>query len=177
LAAFQISEWFICRGYSEMLWTRLGFVATSFMPIVGLDLISLLTKKKWPVWIGYVVAAIFSAFFIFLPNAFTGAACNGRFVAFHGGSFWLDALYAVYYIPTTALGVFLITRALMRPLVPNRRALVWMLVGYLAFCLPVVVLYFLVITGKAAVPSVLCGFAVLLALTLALKVLPAVEKA
>jgi hypothetical protein len=176
LSLFQISEWFICQGGSSLLWSRVGFVATAFLPILGLDFVSMLAKKKWPMWLGYALATVISGIFVFLPNAFTAAACTGKFVAFQGGSPALDFLYGFYYVLTMSLGVFLIVRFLKAG-APNRPALAWLLIGYLAFCLPALALYVLVLASRTGAASILCGFAVLLALILALKVLPAAPKA
>ena len=175
LSLFQISEWFICRGGSAVLWSRVGFVATAFLPVMGLDLIAMLTKRKWPTWLGYGLVAAFSAVFVFLPDAFTGAACTGKFVVFNGGSLLLDILYGSYYFLTTLLGIVWCIIDLCRRTL-NRRAISWLLAGYLAFCLPVLAIYIFILVNRAGFASILCGFAVLFALALALKVLPAVEK-
>jgi hypothetical protein len=162
LSLFQISEWFICQGQPDIFWSRVGFVATAFLPILGLDFISILAKKKYPVWLGYIFAAAFSFVFVFLPNAFTAAQCTGKFVVFQGGSGGLDILYGAYYIITLALGVCLIIHAL-RHKTPHRKALAWLLTGYLVFITPTVVIYFLAVSTQGGVSSILCGFAILIA--------------
>lgn len=174
LAAFQLGELMICRGAPPEPWARFSFIATAWLPVLGLDLIGMLSGRKRALGLGYATAAAFSLAFAFLPGAVTAAACTGRFVAFVGFSPGLDTLYGIYYMAMLLLGIGLTVDALRRR-AGNLPALRWLLVGYLAFMVPAIALYILVPASQPGFPSILCGFAVFVALIGAFRVLPLVR--
>ncbi len=171
LAGFQLSEYAICQGADPALWTRLGFVCTAFLPILGIDFVTRLRRMKYPMVWGYALASAFSVVLLLSPGLFGAAECTGRFVAFRTASAGFDALYATYYLAVLFLGIGLAWQGLAQP-GAHRRALIWILVGYAAFMLPTFAVYFLTAFGSPSVASVLCGFAVLMAIILVLRILP-----
>lgn len=123
------------------------------------------------VW-GYALAAAFSLVMALYPGLFGAATCTGQFVAFHTANPGFDVLYTVYYATTLFMGVGFAWQGWRAASGPYRRALLWILTGYLAFMVPALLIYAFVTLGKVAFASVLCGFAIVLAVILALKVLP-----
>lgn len=176
LSVFQVSELFICHGAPEVFWARVGFIATAFLPIIGIDMIYTLVKRPAPVALGYALATAFGLMMAFMPNAIQGASCTGRFVAFTGQLTELDITYGLYYLTTLLWGIGLIIQSLQTKQAA-RNALVWLLIGYLSFMLPTMGLYIFVVASHSGLGSILCGFAILLALIHVLKVLPAAEPA
>jgi len=59
LATFQLAEHRICAESNVLLWSRIGFVAITALPILGLCLISLVNKKSHFLRFGYILAAGF----------------------------------------------------------------------------------------------------------------------
>ncbi|KAA0206122.1 hypothetical protein EDM68_03165 [Candidatus Uhrbacteria bacterium] len=171
LAGFQLSEYAICRGADPALWTRIGFVCTAFLPILGIDFVTRLRRMKYSMVWGYALAGAFSVVMLLYPGLFGAAECTGRFVAFDTTGIGFDILYATYYLATLFLGIGLAWQGLKQP-GANRKALIWILIGYAAFMLPTFAVYFLASFGNASVASVLCGFAALMAVILVWRILP-----
>jgi len=175
LAAFQLAEFMVCRGVSESVaWSRAGFAAIAMMPPVGIHLVYALTKtrnrKILPM--AYGAATAFVGFFAFASSSMNGYACTGNYVIFQVAPFasWLFGLY--YYtglITTLLLGWRYIRTS------NNQRAsqaVTGVMVGYSAFIIPTITAYMLSPNMVGGIPSVMCGFAVILALLLGFKVLP-----
>lgn len=171
LAGFQLSEYAICQGADASLWTRIGFVCTAFLPILGIDFVTRLRRMTYSIVWGYALASAFSVVMLLYPGLFGAAECTGQYVAFRTSSIGFDALYATYYLATLFLGIGLAWQGLKQPRA-NRGALTWILIGYAAFMLPTFAVYFLTAFGSASVASVLCGFAVFLAIILVVRILP-----
>ena len=58
LAAFQLAEYRICTTTEiPLLWSRIGFVAITLLPLMGLYLVSLVSHKPHFLKLGYVTAA------------------------------------------------------------------------------------------------------------------------
>lgn len=173
LGAFQLAEYFVCTNSSvALVASRLGFVAISLLPLLGLYLMSLLTKPlaRRSLVIVLLLTAIFASYFILAPKAFTGHQCTGNYVIFQIGH-WHGLAYGTFYFGTIAASLFRGVIYLQRS--PKARAAMgvrWLLVGYAVFMTPVAVLAALRPATKQAIPSVLCGFAVILALIIGLKV-------
>lgn len=171
LAGFQLSEYAICRGASSEIWTRVGFVCTAFLPIIGIDFIVRLRRIEYSMIWGYALATAFAVVMAFFPQIFAVSRCTGTFVAFHANIVGFDLLYITYYLATLFLGVGLAWQG-WRGGGGSRKALLWILVGYVTFMLPAFMLYFLVSFGRLAIASVLCGFALIMAAVIITRVLP-----
>lgn len=175
LAGFQLSEYAICRGADPTLWTRIGFACTSFLPILSVDFITRLRRMKSSMVWAYALASAFAIVILFYPDIFIGAECTGKFVAFHTGNAGFDALYSVYYAAMLFWGIGLAWEGLKRP-GSDRKSLGWILIGYAAFMVPAFLIYVFVTFGQIAFASVLCGFAVIMALILGFRILPLVHR-
>ena len=177
LATFQLAEFMVCRGMGgdDLIWSRVGYVAITVLPPVGLQLLSVLTKNKakWLILPAYVAAAAFVVFFVAVGRSISGHACLGNYVIFQvaPGFGWL---YGVYYygllVATLATGWYYLRKPLPRKL---RRAIVGLMLGYTIFIIPATTVNLVDPGTIAGIPSIMCGFAVLLALSLAFIVLPA----
>ncbi len=66
LAIFQGVEYQICAGYFNTYLAKVGFVAVTLLPALGLHLISKISRIKYLVEIGYFVALAFIFYIIFL---------------------------------------------------------------------------------------------------------------
>jgi hypothetical protein len=176
LAVFQLAEYMVCGGLGAdgLTWSRIGYVAITILPPLGLHLAVKLANKRlpWLLWLAYGSAAAFVAFFALAPNSITGNVCQGNYVIFDvaPGSSWL---YGLYYYGWLITSVWLSWQWAKSAGKKAARALSGLVVGYLAFLLPTTTVNLIEPSTLIGIPSIMCGFAVLLAITLVFWVLPA----
>jgi hypothetical protein len=176
LGIFQLAEYLICTatGIPGISWARIGYVSITLLPPLGTSLaMALAGKKSWPAQaVMYGISAAFITYFAFASNSLTGPICGGNYVIFTtrpGVTFW----YAAYYYGMLAVTVFLCTRwAEFAKKKRVRRSLYALAAGYCAFIIPTITVGMLNADARQAIPSVMCGFAVILALVLLVFVLP-----
>lgn len=175
LAVFQLAEYNVCAGgwIDPLLASRIGYVAITLLPPLGIHLAyALAGAKERPLqkW-AYATAAAFALFFLLIGNALTGNVCEGNYVIFQmaPGSVWLYALYYYGWL----VGGIAVSAHLAKSSDPHtKKALYGLAAGYLAFIAPTTAANLLSPDTLNAIPSVMCGFAVLLALILGFWVLP-----
>lgn len=180
LAFFQLCEYFVCGGLgvNAALWSRLGFIAITTLPPLGIHIIHQIAGKKstWKVWIAYALMAGFIALFGFSENAFTNHQCVSNYVIFnlHAG---VGYVYSAYYYGLLLFGIYLAMQfGKASKKKPQREALYAMIIGYLVFLLPTAIANTLNPETMAGIPSIMCGFAVIFALILFGVVLPRVSQ-
>lgn len=173
LAVFQIAEFNVCEsGWIDSLTaSRIGYVAITLLPPLGIHLAYAIARsKKRPLLLpAYVTAALFAVFFLFVGQSLSGHECLGNYIIFQvlPGSQWL---YALYYYGWLIAGIWLCFTLQAKP--QPTSALTGLAFGYLAFMVPTTTVNMLDRSTIEGIPSIMCGFAVLLALTLVLWVLP-----
>lgn len=180
LASFQLAEYMVCRGIGgdASVWSRLGFVAITTLPPLGMHLVYMLAKaKKRPLLLpSYALGVGFVAFFALVGQSIDGHACTGNYVIFQVAP-GFGALYGLYYygllIATLGLGWRFLRQTKDKKI---RRAISGTMFGYAVFLIPTATVTFLKPETMSAIPSVMCGFAVMLALVLCFIVLPASVK-
>ncbi|MFC1802156.1 hypothetical protein ACFLY7_01820, partial [Patescibacteria group bacterium] len=106
LAVFQLAEFFICRGSNEFFWLKSGFVSITFLPIVGLHLMTTIYKEDTNILrLGYLASIFITAFFIFLPKSLIDPICGGNYIIFYTTS-KLRWFYTFYYFSILVFGIF-----------------------------------------------------------------------
>jgi hypothetical protein len=185
LAVFQMAEYFVCTGYGFRAeqWSRLGFVAISMMPPIGLHLMHVLAgkPKRLAVNASYLTLAGFVGFFLTYHTAFIGYKCTGNYVIFQMGA-RLGGTFAIYYYGWLATGVMLGVRWANEFLEQGKKGRIQLemvralIVGYLVFLIPTALANSVKPETRQGIPSIMCGFAVILALILALYILPRAAK-
>lgn len=183
LATFQLAEYFVCTGYglSAERWSRLGFIAITFLPPLGLHLMHVLANKpkRRLVIASYVTMAGYIGIFSFYHAAFEGHQCTGNYVIFQIGQ-RLGGLYYVYYFGWLFAGISLGVRWANqlqdkgKKYVKQLETVRGLIVGYLVFLVPVALANVVEPQSRRGIPSIMCGFAVILAFILAGYVLPRV---
>jgi len=177
LAVFQLAEYMVCGGLglSAMVWARIGYVAITMLPPLGVHMSYALAGRRNRLVIGgaYMAAAAFMGYFLLASNVFTGSACLGNYVIFQLGSTAAN-LYTIYYYGLLLLAVGLSYRFAMSVPATRRKALQAFIAGYVLFMLPTAIVNTIDPATLAGIPSIMCGFAVLLALVMAFWVLPLV---
>ena len=176
LAIFQGAEYMICgaMGIPGGTWSRLGYASITMLPPLGLHLMHQLAGKKASrlVAAGYASAVAFIIYFVFFTQAISGTTCYANYVVFdtaRGSSLFYAAYYYGWMLTAIGLGVLW-----SRRIKPHRKpALIALIVGYLAFIVPTTTVNIIDPTTIAGIPSIMCGFAVILAFVLTMKVAPA----
>ena len=176
LGVFQLAEYMICEqiGLLGLTWARVGHVAITMLPPLGISLAMRIAKKEnWPLETSMYAACIgFIAYFGFASSALSDQTCQGNYVIFTANPSAM-LLYGAYYhsllIASTALCYIWANQQK-----DSRRAeaLAALAIGYLVFIIPTIVVNLIAPETRAAIPSVMCGFAVLLAVILLAGVLP-----
>lgn len=180
LATFQLAEYFVCGGLGvdAATWSRVGYIAITTLPPLGLHLITTIAgyKRRLPIIVAYMLGLMWISVFGFGEAAFTGHQCAGNYVIFQlraGVGGW----YFAYYYALLFAGLILAaSTAGSTPRVKTRQALYGMIVGYLVFLVPTTVINTLNPATLVGIPSIMCGFAVLYALILFFYVLPRVSR-
>lgn len=176
LGFFQLAEYFVCGGLgvNGEMWSRLGFMAITTLPPVGLHLIYAIAKRKIGLLqlASYTCMLLWIIFFGFAQSAFASHECVSNYVIFkmveQSGYF-----YGVYYYGILFLGIlnaFRFSKIVKKR--PVKQSLYAMIVGYLVFLLPTAVVNTINPATMAGIPSIMCGFAVLFALILYFYILP-----
>ena len=175
LGIFQLAEFLVCETLvTGLSWARVGYMSITMLPPLGISLaMAIAGKKSWPAQvIMYVGAAAFIFYWGFSGWGISSDKCEGNYVFFQANNdtMWL---YGTYYFVLLGIGVALcLWWASQTSERRTKLALYWLCVGYLVFIVPTTVVAVLDPATRASVPSVMCGFAVLLALVLIFAVIP-----
>lgn len=178
LATFQLAEFMVCRGSDggSLMWPRIGLVAITILPPLGIHLVYSVVKasKRSLLLPAYAAAAFFLAFFGLAGNSIDGHSCMGNYVIFQVAP-GFGGLYGLYYyallVTTLSLGWYYLRHVTNKKI---KRVLGGIMTGYAVFLIPATTVNLLMPETLSAIPSIMCGFAVLLALMLSFVVLPAV---
>ena len=183
LAIFQICEYNVCTGPGIRAadWARLGYVFISVLPPLGLHIMHVLAGKpgRKLVVLAYMSMAAVIVYFLTYRAAFAGYQCTGNYVIFQIGV-TASIVYGVYYygwlMTALVLGARWANQALKSgsKQLTKLRAIQAMMIGYLVFIVPTAIVYSISPSSRRGIPSIMCGFAVLFALILALYILPLV---
>jgi hypothetical protein len=176
LALFQLAEYFVCGGLgvSALVWSRVGYVAITLLPPLGVSLVATISGRSHRLAqiIPYTAAAALVALFAVAPVGINSEICAGNYVIFHLQG--LDsAWYWIYYYASILIALMLAAGAIESVKDrPSQKALRWFIIGVLGFLVPTATVNAINPKTLAGIPSIMCGFAVLFALVLALRVLP-----
>lgn len=180
LAFFQLAEYNVCEaafGLDGITWSRLGYVAITFLPALGVHFVLALAQRPngWLLTACYGVAVTLSAFFLFATTGISGHQCMGNYAIFQVSG---AASYAhgTYYWLLLATGVGLSIRYARSITGAKRdhqkRALYGLALSYTLFMAPTIVAIYTWPEVFYAIPSVMCGFAVIFAIMITWYVLP-----
>ncbi|HTB49062.1 MAG TPA: hypothetical protein VK712_03190 [Verrucomicrobiae bacterium] len=181
LASFQLAEFFVCTGSvgHAIAWSRIGFAAITVLPPLGLHLMHSVAGKpgRRLVATAYASMAAFIIFFLAYPDVFANYQCTGNYVVFHlrphaGGLYWL--YYMGWIFTSMFLGVQWANEFKRRGEASKLKVVQALIIGWLVFLVPTAAANIVSPSTRSGIPSVMCGFAVLFALILALYILPRV---
>lgn len=177
LALFQLSEYFVCGGIGvdAATWSRIGYIAITTLPPLGIHLVSTIArvKPRWHIAMSYLAGMAWIVLFGFSEAAFTGHQCAGNYIIFQLRS-GIGGWYFLYYYALLFAGIGVATWVAMARSTKRttRQALHGMVIGYLVFLVPTTVVNTLNPSTMQGIPSIMCGFAILYALILTGYVLP-----
>jgi hypothetical protein len=174
LALFQLSEYMVCGDTDALQWSRIGFAAITMLPPLGLHILHMLAKRRSKLLptLAYATAIGFIGYFLAYKQAFSGHICTGNYVIFQLSQ-PATILYSLFYFGWLVLALLCgITWSRTVRTMSERRAIWSLLVGYLVFLVPTGIAAALNPTLLSGIPSIMCGFAVLFALVIALYTVP-----
>jgi hypothetical protein len=177
LAVFQLAEYNVCEGawgVDSLTWARIGYVAITSLPPLGLHLATKIAGKqqKGLVAGAYGAAAIFAGIFLLVGHGMGSQECLGNYVIFKIAH-WATIPYAVYYYGLLLLTVgYSLSAAKTMTNKFKKKALTFLAIGYMAFIIPTTAANLIDPSTLAGIPSIMCGFAVILAVMLTMVVIP-----
>lgn len=176
LALFQLAEYNVCGGLgaSAVVWSKIGFVAITLLPAIGIHLLYTIAKKPWNNVVGaaYGMAAAWALVFAFSEKAFSGHACAGNYVIFQIKPY-LGGLYFIYYYMWLFIGGYLSFK--LSKIMKNkkeRESLILLAVSYAILLIPTTMANMLKPETVRGIPSIMCGFAIILAAVVTFGILP-----
>ncbi len=181
LAVFQISEYNVCTysGLGLVNWSRIGYVAITLLPPLGLHILHVLADKpkRRLVIASYISMLGFIAYFLNYHSAFIGYQCTGNYVIFQIGlkSSLAYGLYYYGWLLTAMVYGAIWARQLAKQGSAEFRRLKTiraLILGYLVFLVPTALVYSVNPSSRRGIPSIMCGFAVLFAVILTVYILP-----
>lgn len=177
LAVFQLAEYYVCEGawgVDSLTWAKFGYVAITLLPPLGLQLATRIAGQKQRVLVGvaYLSAAAFISIFLFVGQGMRSEECLGNYVIFKIAP-WASLVYGLYYYGWlfVTIGYCWWVREKLSAR-SKKTALLALSLGYLAFIVPTTAANIIDPTTREGIPSIMCGFAVILALILTFFVLP-----
>lgn len=181
LAIFQLAEFNVCEGslgIDSLTWSRVGYVCITFLPVLGIHALLTIAKRSSPMLVRglYALATVFAAYFLTVGHGLTASVCTGNYVIFEVNPH-INTLYMLYYYGLEVFALYtawsLASRAKQKK---PRRALYGFAVGYLCLLVPTTTVNIIDPDTIRGIPSIMCGFAVLLALAIVFVVLPNAAK-
>ncbi|HEX5456363.1 MAG TPA: hypothetical protein VFW77_03270 [Candidatus Saccharimonadales bacterium] len=177
LALFQLAEYNVCGGMgtSAATWSRIGFVAITVLPPIGIHLLFTIAKKPWNNITGaaYGMAAAWVLVFAFSERAFSGHMCAGNYVIFQIKP-GLGALYFIYYYLWLFIGAYLCAVLAKTMKRAYKESLTLLALGYATLLIPTTMANMLNPETVRGIPSIMCGFAIILAGIVTFGILPRV---
>lgn len=174
LGTFQLAEYMICGGLglNHIEWARLGYISITFMPAVGLHLVMSIAKFKSRALLAaaYGSATAYAIYFATAGSAIMGSVCTANYAVFKVddvGSYVYAIFYYGWLLFAAGLAAYLAQRS------PKKAHILrWMIAGYAVFIVPTTFANIVDPSTIAGIPSIMCGFAILLAIILVWRVLP-----
>ncbi len=175
LAIFQFAEFNVCENGQQLgsLYSRIGFIAITLLPPLGIHIVQTIAKRGSHIlrYAAYASGIGFAVVFGASNFAFQSHVCSGNYAVFQLAP-GLGGLYFAYYYAWLFVGIGLCLYYSVAAHKKIREALILQTVGYLSFILPTGIVNAVNPASINAIPSIMCGFAVLYALILVFGIAP-----
>lgn len=175
LATFQLAESRVCSGVQAEVFMRIGFVAITILPALGFHLVFRIARKKntYALAVSYAFCALFAIILGFRSSSFVNNTCGGNYAIFTIAD-KVGGLYFTYYYILLFLSIGLSLYFAHTANKKTRKALLWQVFGLLSFLLPTGIVNTLRPDTLKAIPSIMCGFAVIYAFVLVFAIAPTI---
>ncbi|MDO4902297.1 MAG: hypothetical protein Q4A21_01935 [bacterium] len=184
LAGFQAAEFMVCGGFgwTGVEWARFGYAAITLLPPLGLHLTHKIAgrESKKLVPFAYFTMIAFIVYYIFVTNGVALDHCRANYSVFNVPQI-ASWIYGLYYYGWMIAAIFIGFNAIKSNKnqewnLPTNRisALKYLMFGYLAFILPTTYVNIIDPQTIEGIPSIMCGFAIIMAIVLLVSVAPRV---
>ncbi len=172
LGFYQFTEFMLCTSGNPFLWARLGFITYTLLPAIGLNTTLRFTNRKPNYFLIYLLPAIFFLIAISFP-IITSASCQTFFVEvynlFNQANSPVNALlflvYTLYYFGFIVASCLLFSLNLRTEKNKIKRNIGFAYIsGVLLMTVPTIVFIIIFPSLGVRFPSVLCGFAIFVAI-------------
>jgi hypothetical protein len=171
LGLFQLSEFMICKTPYEDFAVKMGYISITLLPALGIHIATLITKRwKAFIYLAYLSAALLIITIVFVPAVAFIAACQPNYVNIGSSTIFSD-LHTLYYGVFMLLGISMLTLSLFKKVGDSKQEK-WMILSYLVFMVPSMVLSYMKLIENMAVPSIMCGLALITALIFVFIIIP-----
>lgn len=162
----------LCSG-NAIFWATAGFVIYSFLPAIALHAVLTIFRKKFKVILVYIIPTLASALAIIIPGFIIQAGCERYFISINTiitstpSLLLLVALgiYIAYYFGFLFLTYFIILKDYIKQKNEIKREIELVeMIGILLMVIPTLVLLILFPIFGIMFPSVLCAFAIFVAI-------------
>jgi len=169
LGLYQFSEYMLCMSSDPVLWAKIGFIAYTFLPALGLKTFLKYTGKKQNNLLIFIVPILYSAFAIITEKFILESSCEKYFVTVKN-MFWAHTniipmiLYSCYYFGFIAYVCYLIINHYIKTknTLKRKRDIVFF-IGIFTSLLFALVFLFIFPALSVRFPSIYCHFAILFA--------------
>jgi hypothetical protein len=171
LGVFQLAEYAICTTEYKDIWVKIGYVSITLLPAIAIHIISTIVKRHtFLTTSAYTISGLLIAAIIFIPEVALSATCMTTYVDIQ--SHWLYAiLHRSYYVGFILIGLYTLWYS-MRKHIGDKKEEQFMIAAYAIFFIPSLVLFYFKVVVETALPSVMCGFAILTAFIFTLFLIP-----
>lgn len=165
LQLYQLSEFLICVGVGENITGRIAYVIITFLPPTGYYLCTRIVNWRFPdYWIGFAAALALSIYYLSVPGSVVLVDCNPLYAIYN---YNISTVYGIFYIGILVYSIlFIITNLIFRREKVENKFGIMILIGYLSFLAPMYIMVWINSSFGIAIPSIMCKYALLLAVTL-----------
>ena len=115
-------------------------------------------------WIGFIAGLGFSIYYLAIPGSVELVDCNPLYAIYE---YNFSTIYAIYYLGIIVYSIlFVLTHMIFRRDKMEYKSGILVLIGYLSFLSPMYIMVLIDSTYRIAIPSIMCKYALLLAVIL-----------
>jgi len=173
LGFYQFTEFMLCFGSSPKVWALIGFVTYMFLPAIGVHGALKFLNKKANLALIYFLPVLAALIAISTPGFIISASCDKVFVNVDtlidfSKSFLINTLswlYIAYYSGFILFSSLIMYKNYLKQKnkIKKKIEVTWMF-GVLLMTLPALIFILIFPELRKTFPSVLCGFALLIAI-------------
>ncbi len=173
LGLYQFTEFMACRTNYWELWMRVGFIAYSFLPAMALHATLFYLKINFNRYLIYIIPFSVSLLAINASTFVETGVCHSIFVTARNTLFNIKSItgligfgiYIIYYFGLILVSCLLSYRAYLNEKNRQKRKILLALpLAVFLMCFPTFILTIIFPVFNVMFPSVLCHFALLMAL-------------